>query len=63
MKVPIPFVDQSLDASDPTDAVMTAAMIVVGFALLFVHRDLGAALADRIESVAGIDQDEEVDLL
>ena len=63
MKVPIPFVDQNVDLTDPQEAVSTAAVIVVGFALFFVHRDLGGMLANYIEDVAGIDGDDGVDIL
>ena len=64
MQVPIPFVDETINLSDPQDAVTTAVLVVVGFALFYVHRSLGAELANSIESTLGLeDSPDGVDIL
>lgn len=57
MKVPIPFIDESIDFSDPTDAAMTAATVGGGFVLFYIASALGREGADRALEATGVQDD------
>jgi hypothetical protein len=63
MKIQIPFVNKSVDATDPMEVVKTLAMVGVGFAMLFSGQELGGWLQSRVKSVLGVGSGQRPDLL
>lgn len=53
-EVRIPFVEESIDLSNPTDAIMAIVLLVAGWAIFFMSQDLGMNLKSSINSVLGL---------
>jgi len=52
--IPVPFVDQNFNLGNPSGAVMTFVMIVVGFAVFALGQDLGGSLANSLSQMLGV---------
>ena len=53
--IPLPFVDgESMSTDNPTGALMTFVVLVVGFAALFYARDLGFSLKNSVAQITGV---------
>lgn len=52
-EVPIPFVDENIDAGNPMKALMTIATIVVGFGIFAMAQGIGSNLGARVNSALG----------
>lgn len=48
--IPIPFVDSEVDTSEPSSALKTVVMLVVGFGVFAMASDIGGMVAQRVNS-------------
>jgi hypothetical protein len=52
-EIPVPFVDEDVDVSEPGSAAMTIAMLVGGFAIFAMAQSIGGQVGNRINSAIG----------
>jgi hypothetical protein len=56
-KIEIPFTSQEASVTDPTDVVMTLAMVGGGFAMLFGGQEIGSYVFSRVKAALGMGSD------
>jgi hypothetical protein len=52
-EIPVPFVDEDVDVSEPGSAAMTIAMLIGGFAVFAMAQSIGNQVGGRINSALG----------
>jgi hypothetical protein len=52
-EVPIPFVEEDVDTSEPSSALMSIALLIAGFGLFAMASDIGGYVGTRINQGIG----------
>lgn len=63
MEVPIPFVDASIDFSEPSSAAVTGGALVGGFSLFYLASHGGRKISNNLIEAAGMGSDDGVEVL
>ncbi|WP_136361809.1 hypothetical protein [Halobellus limi] len=53
MKVNVPFADEEVSTDNPTNAVVTVGLIIIGFVIFHLASSIGENLAGRVNSAIG----------
>jgi hypothetical protein len=66
VKFNVPFVNQTVDPTEPTSALMAIVALIGGFVVFSMTQDIGSRLGNQINAALGLGsagQDNQVDIL